>query len=480
MTEEQVPVSAPQPHGWKQTFAQPKVWIPIAAGVLIVAVAGTVAVASGGNQAVAGPSASPTPTVSESPATSASTAPSATPTHATSSSPSPSPSVSSTSEPVTVFAWPAPDDSRQSNVENGQQRSYLPVGYSADDTYVAVLQSNEESSWFELFGAGTGARALRVNGYSCFAWAPTGHTGVLASEASGKLTIYAIDAASGTKRVLAKLSGRDPRAVSVSPDGKLAVVTSVSGDPADVASYSMTLVALDGSSTKELGKGAAAVFGPDGSSIFFKGGDANGVALWKMNVDGTGATKVGAGAEQPNDTVGSFGGPVLWSPDGSVGVYDQYVDEYTAVLRSVRADGTRDTELAKAGNWASDISFSPDGSEVLAVTNVTSGGEVARVDMATGAVTVMKGAQLSKGGHIGTAGWLPTGTGFVVSFVGVSAQSTSYFVTPDEPGSPTAVMWAEELSAPPVWTSDGADTYWGFADTGAHVGGRLVHAWLER
>jgi Tol biopolymer transport system component len=486
MTDDNIPVEPARERDWKQTVRQPKVWIPAAAVALVAVVVGGAAMAAGGGAPAASPSATSVASASPSPSAS----PSASPSVSASVSAEPSPSASASTEPGEAlglpYAFPGDVASEMEVAEEMPNAAFLPRSISPSGKYIAVVTPKTEACTVTLFDIASGDAAFSWTGdaYAEFSWLPGADKGVLASSERSGTAVYVVSPATNSKREIAFLSDYNPAAVSVAPDGRTAVVTlrnQLYPPRADIELYDMSLIAVDGSEVRSAGPGADAVYSPSGEHIFYRGYDGSGVTLWRMKADGTGAVRVGKGGAQVNKSLSSFGGPIVWSPDGKLGVYQQFADEYTSELRSVKSDGSGDTKLANAGNWADHTAFSPDGRSVLAVTNTTGPGEVTWIDIASGEVSRFKGelaGSAGGGGRINVAGWLPDGSAAVVSFQGVKAESwvfvlQAFATKPD--------LWAVEygtgLSAPPVWAAAGEHVYWPWAETKAQDA-QLVHAWL--
>lgn len=94
---------------------------------------------------------------------------------------------------------------------------------------------------------------------------------------------------------------------------------------------------------------------PDGRSIAFIRGEP--AAIWVMNADGTGATRVsdfGRGCVQP----------ALWSPDGRSIAYSDVLSDTRAVF-VVSTDGTRRARLTTYEHENAVSGWSPDGSRLV-------------------------------------------------------------------------------------------------------------------
>jgi hypothetical protein len=222
----------------------------------------------------------------------------------------------------------------------------------------------------------------------------------------------------------------------------------------------MTLIALDGSGSRAIGQGSGATYSPSGKHILFRGGDAEAIALWRMNADGSGKTPVGGGPTQWADTPFTWRNKIVWSPEGDLGIYGVFSDAYTAQLRGVSPDGTNDRAVMDVGNWGDDVQFSPDGARLLAVTATTSGNEVSVVDLTTMKTTRLKGGDLSSGGHISAAAWLPVGSGFVGTFTGVKQPSFTFTGTDDGLTGYVDFGSGTSLDGPPLWSAAGDQLYW--------------------
>lgn len=130
------------------------------------------------------------------------------------------------------------------------------------------------------------------------------------------------------------------RSVAWSPDGETIVY--VTGRPG--VSDAVASIPADGSGApRRLARGRDPVFTPDGAWIVYSALRREGWRLWRMRVDGSGKTAIGAGRTDELE-------PAV-SPDGRYVTYVSEVDHHQS-LRVRRFDGAGDRILLEDGDAA--------------------------------------------------------------------------------------------------------------------------------
>jgi Tol biopolymer transport system component len=150
------------------------------------------------------------------------------------------------------------------------------------------------------------------------------------------------------KRLSAKLP-HGSFGLSFAPDGKRVALTIQKPDGRHVQ-------ILNGGKLRELARGRAPAWSPDGRWIAFLSGQKVGSAIFLVHPDGTGLHAIGPrhvalGASTP-----------AWSPDGRTLVYTRETKGRTA-LWAIGSDGSRMRTLVTSV-FATQPSFSPDGRHV--------------------------------------------------------------------------------------------------------------------
>lgn len=359
-----------QSGGWKATLRKPQVWIPSAAGVVVVGVV----VAMLASTAGADPAASPTPTPTAS--ASGSATPSASPSAEPSATPSPTPTPSATSSAEATeepagwtpgFPVPgAPSDgkivARFGTFDSfAVQPTFSPNG----ESYVTGKQGMDGNIWY--VGSTAGAAPAKLadvsDEYSQLpVWAPN----------SSRIA-YLTTGPDGTALAVAKPNGSGVKVIGALPalapsHSALGAALSWSADGSKIAvSQSMTYGALSnakvtifdvatGSSTTLEGAGGAA-FAPSGSALAYYDLDAKDVPrLVVRNSAGT-VKKV---ATIKGESWSWWSRQVQWAPNGSRLAYFGDADtDLNVAWHLVNTDGTDDVKITPAlggpeGKWAPD------------------------------------------------------------------------------------------------------------------------------
>jgi len=149
-----------------------------------------------------------------------------------------------------------------------------------------------------------------------------------------------------------RLSGKLPHGSfgpSFAPDGKRIALSILKPDARHVQ-------ILAGGKLRDLARGRAPAWSPDGRWIAFLSGQMVGSSIFLVHPDGSGLHAIGARHAE----LGSF--PPAWSPDSRTLVYTRPYKGRSA-LWQIRADGTGSRVLVR-GAFASAPSFAPDGRHI--------------------------------------------------------------------------------------------------------------------
>lgn len=181
-------------------------------------------------------------------------------------------------------------------------------------------------------------------------WDPTGTKLSFTSYLGGNPDLYVADLTNGRITRLSARSGINTGA-TWSPTGRLmALALSPGGDP-DIYTIDASSGAQLARLTRTTGIDSSPCFSPDGSQIAFVSERSGGAQIYKMNLDGSGATRVTFEGSRNYDPA--------WSPKGDriayvsqSGVFDVY---------TVRTDGSGVTRITQGMGDNEDPSWSPDG-----------------------------------------------------------------------------------------------------------------------
>jgi TolB protein len=184
-----------------------------------------------------------------------------------------------------------------------------------------------------------------------------------ASPGSGRIAYVSEPNLAGTFVESVLSSGGSPRRLSAklphgsfgpsfAPDGKRLALTIQKPDGRHVQ-------ILGGGRLRDLARGRAPAWSPDGRWIAFLSGQTVGSAIFLVHPDGTGLHAIGPRhAELGSSTP-------AWSPDGRTLVYTRQTRGRTA-LWAIGADGSRMRPLV-TGHFATQPSFAPDGRHIAYV-----------------------------------------------------------------------------------------------------------------
>ena len=135
----------------------------------------------------------------------------------------------------------------------------------------------------------------------------------------------------------------------VAPDGRRIALTIQKPDARHVQ-------ILSGGKLRDLARGRAPAWSPDGRWIAFLSGQKVGSSIFLIHPDGTGLHAIGARHAELGGT------PPAWSPDSRTLVYARPYQGRQA-LWTIRADGTGSRVLVR-GAFATAPSFAPDGRHI--------------------------------------------------------------------------------------------------------------------
>ncbi|WP_062298026.1 hypothetical protein [Demequina maris] len=498
-----------RPAGWAAVLRQPKVWIPTAAAVTVIALSvGLIVTNARADDARA---AAELPAASASPSTTATTEPDAAaePGEATSTaSASPtataSPSATPDAEPTAAadaddaadaqaaaeraahacvpgdpVAVPArsttqvlPGDAGATTTDITPKATqlypgYTEVSFSADGTRLLTIESGEGRYTVRLLNAGTMASVLDLESLSDAnpeaqaAWDPAGtRVAVARGLADDSLEISTVEARTAQHKVLATIPNSGAESVAWSADGSclaIAVRGPVGWDDHDDPSvHTITVVRLSDGAITEIGPGAMPVWTADGSLVFWRV-DAGRVALWRSSADGVEQSRVGSGAGKRWSDNATVSAPIA----SSDGTRVAYVDERGPVsVRVAGQDGSGDREVARLDLYWATVQWMP-GEQALLVRGgkkATSTIGMWTVDLATGTVTRLK-VPRAAGEILNTGTPLPDGSGVLTTLgspPGGSDLRTMRIVlvrdgVTTQLGEPFYGSWASA----PAWSLDG-------------------------
>ncbi|MDN4476917.1 hypothetical protein QQX09_13745 [Demequina sp. SYSU T00192] len=445
--------------GWLEVLKAPKVWIPAAAAVTVIAVSVGLIVTTTARRddavAAVGASSGPTPSAS---VTSQAGDPDVVVAAAESPTPSPSPSVSASADPTEdedAFVPMGDDDLTMPVAEPcvpvpaavtpvAHQEGVLPTAtgatttvveprptqelsafldpaFSADGTTLAMEESGEGRSTVRLFDTATmdTVAALVSDDDAAFAWDPSGTRLAAARVVDDALRVEIVDPASGDASVLAELAFHEPQALAWSTDGSCLAVSSRSmtisnDDERRVWVHHISLIRVSDGEVVRLGRGSDPVFAPDGGLLFRAPDEAETVRLMRA-VPGTYEVElVGKGDGLGATALLTLSG-VDPSPDAR---HVAYLDRGTEgrSLRVAATDGSSDIEVASLdASRAMLVGWSPDGSTVLVKSFVgPMDVELLAIEVTSGAVTVVD-VPLNTGEWIAGGSFTADGSGVLVA-----------------------------------------------------------------
>ncbi|WP_156165250.1 WD40 repeat domain-containing protein [Demequina rhizosphaerae] len=460
MDETQATPESGATSGWGAVLRNPRVWIPAAAAVTVIAVSvgliATTAARRDDAVAAVGASSGPTPSAS---ATASAGDPDVVVAAEGSPTPSPSPSVSASTDPTEdedAFVPMGDDDLTMPAAEPcvpvpaavtpvARQEGVLPTAsgatttvveprptqdlsafldpeFSADGTRLAMEESGEGRSTVRLSDTATmeTVAALVSDDDAAFAWDPSGTRLATARVVDDALLVEIVDPASGDATVLTELYYREPQALAWSTDGSCLALSSRSAavsndDERRVRAHWIAVIGVSDGEVSWIAPGASPVFAPDGG-LLYRSGEESGPARLTRALPGS-DEQVGLGAGS-----GLGNGELLYraglapSPDHTRIAYLDRDDDGLRTLRVAATDGSSDREVATLGtSSASTIVWSPDGSTVMVKRFVGSRDtELVLVDVASAIATVLE-VPLETGEWIWGASFTADGSGVLVS-----------------------------------------------------------------
>lgn len=399
MTDDDVSVTPHEPRNWKQTLAEPKVWVPVVAGVAVVGtVIGVVAAGAG-----AEPGSSATPSATATATASASASPSASATPSASGSPTPSESPTPTAEPSEAPVGWLPDFPMPQEASDGVVVASFPVSdayamgpvLSPDRSHVVAGRwGMDGSAWF--VGAIDGSKLAQLKDVDADyrhdpVWSPSGEQVAYVKRSSGGAVLALVSKDGTGVRTIAPLpvlpahAGADGALLSWSGDGKSIAVTqsALAGELED--SVVTVFDVKSGNSTEISGAGNAA-FAPTGWTLAYTTIDSSGKAVLVKQTDG-GAVKTLHSLT--GNTWALWTRPTLWSPDGTrIAYLTGWNADLDGAWYSIRADGTgngrlSDTYSSPVGAWSPDSRhFAAAGYDRLPVVAAADGSQSTELDSA--------------------------------------------------------------------------------------------------
>ena len=190
-----------------------------------------------------------------------------------------------------------------------------------------------------------------------------------ASDRTGNFDIYTMNA-SGTGVTRLTTDAADERDPSWSPDGKQIAFTRKNG-PSDFTSDIFVMNA-DGSNQRKIVRGGAPKFSPDGKQLAYHallGENVNiPLALWVVNLDGTGKRVVTDSGSDPT-----------WTPDGRSLVFGGITGPIVNVWKIAVTPGAKREHLYSDPIFACMPDVSPDGKHVAYVTAKISDVDISQI-----------------------------------------------------------------------------------------------------
>jgi TolB protein len=220
---------------------------------------------------------------------------------------------------------------------------------------VSRRTGNPELVLLNVEGAGEARQLTDARCTSAYpAWSPDGKKVAFASNRTGTLHLYVMDAdGSGVKQLT---RGADRcRAPAWSPEGKRIAFCRATPDGDRVQ-----VIDADGGDPKPVGEGDGSepAWSPDGKQILFasaRGG--HGFGVWVMDADGGNARELTGG-----DNPVGFVYPA-WSPDGKRIAWAERVGSGLEICVA-GADGKKSEQLTHLGGYNTCAAWSPDGGRV--------------------------------------------------------------------------------------------------------------------
>lgn len=489
MTDGEVPVEPARERDWKQTIRQPKVWIPAAGVALVAVVVGAVAATAGGGEPAAGPTtgssanptveaAGPTPSGSSAPTTSASASPGASPSATPSASPPwdegddyvdeaaacvPNGTVVAAPKQSKTFVKPSPG-SHTAQYEGGGLDYFRVVGFSADDSRVAIHGNSEGSEWISVRRPSDlkEIAVYRSQYEAAEAW-DNGHTklAVATTDSKDRLTVSVVNPATGTASVVYSAGEATAQSLAWSPDGRCLMLASRwSGDlwnDGDPSIHSLTVIDAATGASSDFGNGISAAYSPSGDSVFFFATDWEDDRIKLFQSDSAMGVAVRRGISGSTTTEDVDHEPVNFSPDGALGVYVERPSQASANVKNFESSGEGDGYLAKYTDEVASLpDWNRDSKKVVYCTGWHETG-CDQLVIADGYGGILEEAG-TPGGRLGSTRWTPDGKA-IVAGVNTGKEGAFYRY---ESGSWTRITDSAEgyTSGPMVWSYDGSTVLW--------------------
>ncbi|WP_062291128.1 hypothetical protein [Demequina phytophila] len=442
--------------GWLEVLKAPKVWIPAAAAVAVIAVSvGLImTTAARRDDAVAGVAASSSPAASAPVTSEAGDAEVVV--AAGSSTPSPSPSAEPTVDGATSEPIPAGDDDLPSTAlaacapspatvtpiarEDGVLQSdvgatttavtpkptqdfsaFVEPAFSADSTRLVIRETGEGRDTVRVFDAATMGQvaALVSEDAATFAWDATGTLLATARVVDDWLVVELVDPASGEAMTLVRFFSMEPQSLSWSTDGACLALSSrsmsvpTSGE-GRVGVHKITIIRVADGLSSHLGGGAFPTFAPDGGLTFRSAEGSGPVRLMRAAPATFEVSPLGAGAGLGNQEQ-LYGSEIVPAPDGTEVAYLDRASEGRA-LRIASTWGSSDREVAGLQvSRARIVGWAPDASTVMVKRHHGSQRtDLALVDVASGRMTVLD-VPLTTGEWVAGGAFTADGSGVLVA-----------------------------------------------------------------
>ncbi|WP_062515871.1 hypothetical protein [Demequina gelatinilytica] len=377
---------------WADALRPPKVWVPTAAAIGVIALSiGVVVVQANADDAVAAtdaPSSSPSPVPSVTATVepdvvavpAGSPVPSATPSEIAVAPPSPGPSASAsaepepTEEPVAIAAPQVWNAAYAGEVRSlgATANAFFAVDTTPDGAaYVAratTFTGGYESSLIYVGSvAGSGplqARKLTGSTLTTIELAPTGHELLIGTSGEDGHALEVVDVVTGDVSWSVDFPGRTVVDAQWSPSGDSMVVSLGTGRDWSLDGTASSIVVVDRASKRvtEVAMGARGTFAPDGRAVVYYASHDGEIRLYRtLLASGTEQAISAAALTLEDPSVYALSTPV-WDPTGEWGAYtySQGDGDDHEPVRLFAADGSGDREVPGVSSYRG-IRWAPSG-----------------------------------------------------------------------------------------------------------------------